>query len=228
MATSAKTAILTTTVLTFSLVAPAASEAQFGRLFDRAKRAVEDEVGDSIERRIRNGVRCAVGDAICIERARSEGKTPIMTDADGNILTDEDGNPITDPADVARTAPPPATSDAPGERPGTGAYLKNKDAGVYACAGCGLPLYSSETKFDSGTGWPSFYAPFDAEHVVEERDASHGMIRTELVCARSGSHLGHVFNDGPPPTGKRHCINSLSLRFYAEGEERPAESRPIE
>ncbi|MGV8961055.1 MAG: peptide-methionine (R)-S-oxide reductase MsrB [Stenotrophomonas sp.] len=107
------------------------------------------------------------------------------------------------------------------EAPFCGAFLDNKRDGVYCCRLCGLPLFRSSTKFDSGTGWPSFFAPYAAEHVREIRDLSHGMVRTEVVCARCDSHLGHVFPDGPPPSGERHCLNSLSLSFTANGEPYP-------
>jgi len=99
------------------------------------------------------------------------------------------------------------------ERPFCGALLNNKQDGIYFCAGCGLPLFTSRHKFESGTGWPSFYAPFAKENVVEERDLSYGMVRTEIHCARCGGHLGHVFEDGPAPTGLRYCLNSVSLVF---------------
>lgn len=99
------------------------------------------------------------------------------------------------------------------EAPFCGLFLDNKREGVYTCRFCGLPLFRSSAKFDSGTGWPSFFAPWDERHVGRIRDSSHGMIRTEIVCARCGSHLGHVFPDGPPPTGERHCLNSVSLAF---------------
>jgi len=107
------------------------------------------------------------------------------------------------------------------EAPFCGAFLDNKLDGVYTCRLCGLPLFRSSAKFDSGTGWPSFFAPFDVAHVREIRDASHGMVRTEIVCARCGSHLGHVFPDGPPPTGERHCLNSVSLGFTPNGKPLP-------
>lgn len=99
------------------------------------------------------------------------------------------------------------------ERPFCGTLLDNKKDGVYACVCCRLPLFSSSHKFNSGTGWPSFFAPVAEENVVTERDYSHGMIREEILCARCGCHLGHVFPDGPAPTGLRFCVNSESLIF---------------
>ena len=105
------------------------------------------------------------------------------------------------------------------EPPFCGGLLSNKEEGVYGCRLCGLPLFRSRAKFESGTGWPSFYEPFDPEHVREIRDTSHGMVRIEIRCRRCGSHLGHVFPDGPPPTGQRYCLNSVAMEFFPTGKE---------
>jgi peptide-methionine (R)-S-oxide reductase len=104
------------------------------------------------------------------------------------------------------------------ERPFCGVFLDNKKKGVYACRLCALPLFRSDAKFESGTGWPSFFAPFDRDHVAEIDDDSHGMHRVEIRCRRCGGHLGHVFPDGPPPTGQRYCLNSVSLSFVDDGQ----------
>ncbi|HAC78685.1 MAG: peptide-methionine (R)-S-oxide reductase MsrB [Candidatus Binatia bacterium] len=99
------------------------------------------------------------------------------------------------------------------ERAFTGTYCDHHEKGAYLCAACGEALFRSESKFESGSGWPSFYEPANLEMVEEEQDHSHGMVRTEVLCRNCGSHLGHVFPDGPQPTGQRFCINSLSLGF---------------
>lgn len=99
------------------------------------------------------------------------------------------------------------------ERAFTGAYWDNHKHGTYVCAACGLPLFSSETKFESGTGWPSFWQSLKPEYVVVNKDTSHGMLRDEVECGRCGGHLGHVFDDGPRPTGLRYCMNSVSMSF---------------
>lgn len=104
------------------------------------------------------------------------------------------------------------------EAPFCGNLLDNHKEGVYFCEGCDLPLFSSGSKFHSGTGWPSFYQPYAPENIAEIKDASLGMVRTEILCARCGGHLGHVFNDGPAPTGLRYCLNSVSLIFRDEAE----------
>lgn len=103
------------------------------------------------------------------------------------------------------------------ERAGTGCYLGTKEPGTYVCAGCGNPLFKSGEKFESGTGWPSFTRTLSEDAVATYSDASHGMVRTEVRCGRCDGHLGHVFPDGPPPTGLRYCMNSVALKHVPEG-----------
>ena len=107
------------------------------------------------------------------------------------------------------------------ERPFCGLLLDQKKPGTYVCRLCGLPLFASDSKFHSGTGWPSFFQPFDPQHVRELTDDSHGMRRVEIRCARCDAHLGHVFPDGPPPTHLRYCLNSVSMQFVDAGQPTP-------
>ncbi len=107
------------------------------------------------------------------------------------------------------------------EPPGCGVFLDNKKDGVYVCRLCALPLFASSAKFESGTGWPSFFQPFDKAHVKNIEDRTHGMARVEIRCARCDGHLGHVFDDGPPPTRLRYCLNSASLDFVDAGKPLP-------
>lgn len=118
--------------------------------------------------------------------------------------------------------------DAGTEPPFCGVFTDNKEKGIYVCALGGLPLFRSDQKFLSKSGWASFFAPFDPDHIQYVEDRSHGMVRVEILCARTGAHLGHVFDDGPPPTGKRYCLNSEALRFIPDGQPLPSESRPVD
>ncbi|HVF10096.1 MAG TPA: peptide-methionine (R)-S-oxide reductase MsrB [Abditibacteriaceae bacterium] len=126
------------------------------------------------------------------------------------IKTDEEWRQILTPEQFQ------VTRKAGTERAFTGALLNNHEKGIYLCSDCGQELFSSDTKFDSGTGWPSFYAPLKAENVEEKTDSAYGMRRVEVVCSRCDAHLGHVFEDGPKPTGLRYCMNSVSLKFEPE------------
>jgi peptide methionine sulfoxide reductase msrA/msrB len=132
-------------------------------------------------------------------------------------------------AELAKKLDPEAyriTQKAGTEPAFCGNLLDNKKDGVYCCVVCGLPLFSSSAKFNSGTGWPSFFQPFDRDHVGGREDNSHGMERMEIVCNRCTAHLGHVFDDGPRPTGLRFCLNGAALKFYEAKDERPSESMP--
>ena len=158
--------------------------------------------------------------------AKSKANPPRFSNA-GHDLTPLSKEKI---AAIVKTLTPEqveVTQRAGTERAGTGAYLHEKRAGTYVCVVGGLPLFRSETKFESGTGWPSFTAPIDPAHVILLEDSSHGWSRVEVLDARSGAHLGHVFDDGPAPTGQRYCMNSAALKFIPDGVPLPAESRPM-
>ena len=152
-----------------------------------------------------------------------------MTDAAETRTISSSGFDLTPPTAEERTRLEAALTDEERdvllhhgtEAPFCGGLLDQKDDGVYCCRLCGLPLFLHKTKFESGTGWPSFWAPYDEAHVRGIRDTSYGMVRTEIVCARCGGHQGHVFPDGPPPTRLRYCINSVSLSFVKTGDPLP-------
>ena len=155
--------------------------------------------------------------------------TDTATDTTGSPLLSSTGFDLTPPsaADLARLEAGLTREEKEvllhhgTEAPFCGGLLDNKEDGAYCCRLCGLPLFLARTKFESGTGWPSFFAPYDEAHVRAIRDTSYGMVRIETRCARCDSHQGHVFPDGPPPTRLRYCINSVSLQFVMNGEPLP-------
>lgn len=150
---------------------------------------------------------------VTIEKFSAAGKSEGVVNVEKIVKTDEEWRRQLS-ADAYRV-----TRQAGTERAFTGKYHDYKGDGLYRCVCCDTALYDSRTKFDSRTGWPSFWAPVSKHNVAESLDLSHGMRRTEVSCARCDAHLGHVFEDGPPPTGLRHCINSVALKFVERAEE---------
>ena len=158
---------------------------------------------------------------LCLLSASTWLTTSCLSTNVGNPQ-DEDASPIRDTLDTSdwKAILTPVEfailRESATERPGTGRYLDQTAPGAYHCAGCGRKLYDAQHKFHSGCGWPSFFQPSDGEKIREARDTSHGMIRTEVMCDNCGAHLGHVFEDGPQPTGLRYCINSASINLEKE------------
>jgi peptide-methionine (R)-S-oxide reductase len=150
---------------------------------------------------------CAAPDTVPVKSNAADSLKTTMMDSSKVIKTDEEWKKELTPEQYR------ILREKGTEYAFTGAYWNNHKKGIYKCAGCGTVLFSSDEKFDSGCGWPSFSLPWDSTAVVYTRDTSHGMERTEVTCAKCGGHLGHLFDDGPPPTGKRYCINSGSMTF---------------
>lgn len=159
-------------------------------------------------------------------KPRSDGKTPMYSKS-GHDITPLSKERIETLATALSPEEARIILRKGTEAPFCGNLLDNKKEGSYCCRLCGLPLFSSDHKFDSGTGWPSYFRPIDVDHIRYERDSSHGMTRVEILCARCDGHLGHVFEDGPKPTGLRYCLNSASMSFVEKGKEFPPQSRPV-